>query len=113
MMIDENENIISSICPSQYCCPNKNGCVYDEIGYGLCVEGRDPKSFVYGTCIDGYSESLHGTKCVDCNGDSYFVYLLLPITFALCITIILIATNTEKSTETSVERNFQTKYYVF
>ena len=104
----KDDMVTSSICPSQHCCSNADGCDYIHDDGELCALNRDTASILCGKCIKGYSESPNSTKCVDCKGRSHLVYLLIPMIFALFITLILVATNTEK-----IQNKKQINAYLF
>ena len=106
--VNDNGAIISSNCPPQTCCPEANGCIYTESDE-LCAKGRDQTSSLCGKCIDGYSESLNGQKCVDCKEKSYYVYLLLPLGFALLTSVFLTAINTESTRKKKTGKEFSNK----
>eukprot|EP01084_Bolivina_argentea_P157515 274480_1 len=94
--MDINDDaIISSICPSQYCV-TKYKCSYSKEKEYLCALNRDYKSKLCGKCKNKYSESVNSTKCVKCKDGHNLQYLLFPITLSLVLSVILIITNAKK-----------------
>ena len=71
----ENNNIISSICPSGYCCSNNDKCNYIDNKNELCALNGNYKSILCGKCIDGYSESMN----ISSNSFKILFYPLLSI----------------------------------
>eukprot|EP01084_Bolivina_argentea_P285669 489918_1 len=78
--IDDNITIISSICPSKYCCRDNNKCDYNDTTT-LCAKNRDANSPLCGNCIDGYSEVYASNTCQKCNNNFFLIFVLMLMAF--------------------------------
>ena len=59
-----NAEMFMYLCPEGYCCQDEVCDTYD-----ICAENRE--GTLCGKCLDGYSESLFSTECIDDNECSY------------------------------------------
>eukprot|EP01084_Bolivina_argentea_P109921 196358_1 len=82
MKVNSQGQIISSDCPSKYCCSDMKGCEYINDYEQLCALNRDPTTPLCGKCIHGTSEVFGSNHCKVCNG-THFEYILVPM--FLCI----------------------------
>eukprot|EP01083_Nonionella_stella_P105173 302371_1 len=95
------ESIMSAECPRNFCCANKTGCRYgdDELNVNknrLCATNRDDTSTLCGRCAAGYSESLLGTQCVQCDESLYIVPIIYPTLLALLWALGLVILSSDK-----------------
>ncbi len=56
----DNEQLISSDCPTGYCCQSTSGCIYtgNNEQVPLCAVGRDPNVPMCGACKHGLTEYI-------------------------------------------------------
>ena len=91
----DGERIISSVCPSSFCCHPTDGqyCDYIENQDSLCAKNRDSESFLCGKCIDGYSESMTSANCIKCDQRVHWSYLCVPLLLAATWTMYILSAN--------------------
>ena len=90
----KGNTIISTVCPSVFCCRRTGGCDYISDKDSLCATNRNSDSLLCSECIEGYSESINSENCTNCDRD-HWEYLLLPFAMAVFTTGILLFTNRE------------------
>eukprot|EP01083_Nonionella_stella_P303999 1054483_1 len=77
-----SQYVVSSKCPSSYCCPLSQGCDLLSDASSLCAPHRDPNTYLCGSCLDGFSEAVGTTQCMECDRNYPFL-LLIPIAYGL------------------------------
>jgi len=98
MGIQDDESIISGQCPSGFCCQDTEcSFIYDEAD--LCADNRDADSFLCSECIAGYSESVYGAECVECDKDVHWEFMLLPLGMAVVMSVFILVTHTDKDVQ--------------
>ena len=109
-------NIVSSRCPSSYCCRQEQGCDFgnsyffnanNESADRLCAKHRDPNIPLCGGCLSGYSELFGSTQCGLCDRN-HFELMLLPLLFGLLITVYALLLEAEEVT--SEDKDFDEAY---
>eukprot|EP01083_Nonionella_stella_P304000 1054488_1 len=83
--------VVSSKCPSSYCCQLSQGCDLLSNASSLCAPNRDSKTYLCGSCVDGFSEAVGTTKCMECHR-GYPLLLLIPITYGLAWAMFILVT---------------------
>ena len=80
----DGEKIISSVCPSSFCCnpDDDEHCDYVEDKESLCANNRDSGSLLCGKCIEGYSESMTSANCLQCDKSIHWNHLIHPLVLA-------------------------------
>eukprot|EP01084_Bolivina_argentea_P061626 112660_1 len=105
---NNNLQILTELCPIDYCCNDEKGCNYFQniyndsyTGSKLCANNRNHSEFLCGKCLDGYSEVFGTTNCQKCDRN-YWERLLIPIVYGLIWSIFILCT---KSTKLFVNKN--------
>eukprot|EP01083_Nonionella_stella_P075308 204671_1 len=83
--------VISVKCPNSYCCQLSQGCDLLSNASSLCAPNRDSKTYLCGSCVDGFSEAVGTTKCMECHR-GYPLLLLIPITYGLAWAMFILVT---------------------
>ena len=81
--------MITTDCPSSYCCQKADGCDYLLDFDELCAANRNSSTALCGSCIDGYSELLATADCGICDGWHY-EYFILPFIMAVLFCLYLL-----------------------
>eukprot|EP01084_Bolivina_argentea_P281231 481144_1 len=99
---DDNNNMISSHCPTNYCCQDENGCNYINdinIKDKICASNRNYSSKLCGSCLKGYSQSIQSASCVKCSKIIQFEYIfyMLAISFLWTIFLIIVTSDSDEN----------------
>eukprot|EP01084_Bolivina_argentea_P216333 367560_1 len=95
LTVTEDENyIISSICPPFMCCQDSNGCHYIN-SKNLCKYGRNPNSYLCSQCLEGYAELIGSSSCGICE-KNYLERMIIPMVIAMLIALFVIFSTSEK-----------------
>eukprot|EP01084_Bolivina_argentea_P298276 513988_1 len=92
-----NNKMITSRCPSLYCCNEEIFCNYQD-NSTLCADGRDFKVELCGACLQGYSEAMNSPNCIICeeSGHSH-LWQVKPIILAILYTLYLVSCNPNRN----------------
>eukprot|EP01083_Nonionella_stella_P001443 4140_1 len=116
--IDSASNIFASVCPTEYCCMEINGCQYDIDKHDtalLCQLNRDPETTFCSSCLAGFSEVFGSTQCKKCPEDTLHI-LLYPFLTALVFVFVVVATdstyvNTTTDSQTPLTGDAEINYF--
>eukprot|EP01083_Nonionella_stella_P013923 39171_1 len=90
--------VVSSKCPSAYCCQLSQGCDLLSNASSLCAPNRDSQMYLCGSCVAGFSEAVGTTKCMECTRD-YLLMLLIPIAYGLLWAMFILVTKRSPKSE--------------
>eukprot|EP01084_Bolivina_argentea_P022143 41155_1 len=83
---DNNETIVTSQCPSRYCCVEEV-CNYTHKST-LCAQNRDNLVPLCGACRPGFTEAINTVECMICDEYDY-IWLVKPMILAICYVLYL------------------------